>query len=88
VLKAHFYSQHPQIFVGGWWPAFPPHEGGSPYIVSGEASSRMTQMVAMEGSAFGIVGCQVVSKEGAEKMKVRGGGLLRNLYRSTNPVNS
>ncbi|CAE6404413.1 unnamed protein product, partial [Rhizoctonia solani] len=36
---------------------------------AGEASSRMTQMVAMEGSAFGIVGCQVVSKEGAEKMK-------------------
>ncbi|KAG8693897.1 hypothetical protein FRC11_002575, partial [Ceratobasidium sp. 423] len=72
VLKAHFYSQHPQIFVGGWWPAFAPHEGGSPYIVSGEASSRMTQMVAMEGSAFGIVGCQVVSKEGAEKMKLSG----------------
>ncbi|ELU37431.1 nitrilase, putative [Rhizoctonia solani AG-1 IA] len=72
ILKAHFYSQHPQIFVGGWWPAFAPHEGGSPYIVSGEASSRMTQMVAMEGSAFGIVGCQVVSKEGAEKMKLTG----------------
>ncbi|CAE6383840.1 unnamed protein product [Rhizoctonia solani] len=72
LLKAHFYSQHPQIFVGGWWPAFAPHEGGSPYIVSGEASSRMTQMVAMEGSAFGIVGCQVVSKEGAEKMKLSG----------------
>jgi hypothetical protein len=30
-------------------------------------------MVAMEGSAFGIVGCQVVSKEGAEKMKVSNG---------------
>ncbi|KAG9124593.1 hypothetical protein FRC07_011012 [Ceratobasidium sp. 392] len=72
LLKAHFYSQHPQIFVGGWWPAFAPHEGNSPYIVSGEASSRMTQMVAMEGSAFGIVGCQIVSKEGAEKMKLTG----------------
>ncbi|KAG8724527.1 hypothetical protein FRC09_017628 [Ceratobasidium sp. 395] len=65
-------NQHPQIFVGGWWPAFAPHEGNSPYIVSGEASSRMTQMVAMEGSAFGIVGCQVVSEEGAKKMKLTG----------------
>ncbi|KAG8735688.1 hypothetical protein FRC10_010277 [Ceratobasidium sp. 414] len=54
------------------WPAFAPNKGNSPYIVSGEASSRMTQMVAMEGSAFGIVGCQIVSKEGAEKMKLTG----------------
>ncbi|KAG8705388.1 hypothetical protein FRC09_002985 [Ceratobasidium sp. 395] len=65
-------SQHPQIFVGGWWPAFAPHEGNSPYIVSGEASSRMTQMVAMEGSAFGIVGCQVLT--GFPWFKFPGGG--------------
>ncbi|KAG8722152.1 hypothetical protein FRC09_006730 [Ceratobasidium sp. 395] len=66
------HSQHPQIFVGGWWPAFAPHEGNSPYIVSGEPSSRMTQMVAVEGSAFGIVRCQVVSEEGAKKMELTG----------------
>ncbi|KAG8790773.1 hypothetical protein FRC12_011055 [Ceratobasidium sp. 428] len=72
LLKARFYSQHPHIFVGGWWLAFTPYEGNSPYIVSGEAFSRMTQMVAMEGSAFGIVGCQVVSEEGAKKMKIYG----------------
>lgn len=72
LFKAHFYSQHPQIFVGGWWPAFLPHEGGSPYIISGEASSRMSQMVAMEGGCFGIVGCQVVTQAGAEKMKIAG----------------
>ncbi|KAF8878944.1 carbon-nitrogen hydrolase [Infundibulicybe gibba] len=71
-LKTHFYSQYPQIFVGGWWPAFPPLTGGSPYIVSGEASSRMTQLVAMEGGCFGLVCCHVVSKEGAEKMKLTG----------------
>ncbi|KAJ8092899.1 hypothetical protein PM082_023533 [Marasmius tenuissimus] len=66
------YAQHPQIFVGGWWPAFPPGTGGSPYIVSGEASSRMTQLVAMEGGCFGLVCCQVVSEAGAEKMKMTG----------------
>ncbi|KAL0570058.1 hypothetical protein V5O48_011900 [Marasmius crinis-equi] len=71
-LKTHFYSQHPQIFVGGWWPAFPPGTGGSPYIVSGEASSRMTQSVSMEGGCFGLVCCQVVSEAGAEKMKMTG----------------
>ncbi|KAF9527602.1 carbon-nitrogen hydrolase [Crepidotus variabilis] len=71
-LKTHFYSQHPQIFVGGWWPAFPAGTGGSPYIVSGEASSRMTQSVAMEGGCFGLVCCQVVSEAGAEKMKMTG----------------
>ncbi|KAG8703403.1 hypothetical protein FRC09_004182 [Ceratobasidium sp. 395] len=66
------FNLHPQIFVGGWWPAFAPHEGNSPYIVSGEASSRMTQMVAMEGSAFGIVGCQVLT--GFPWFKFPGGG--------------
>ncbi|ESK97956.1 cyanide hydratase [Moniliophthora roreri MCA 2997] len=71
-LKTHFYSQLPQIFVGGWWPAFPAGQGGSPYIVSGEASSRMTQLVAMEGGCFGLVCCQVVSEAGAEKMKMTG----------------
>ncbi|KAJ7786175.1 nitrilase [Mycena metata] len=71
-FKTHFYSQHPQIFVGAWWPAFPPGTGGSPYIVSGEASSRMTQMVAMEGGCFGLACCQVVSEAGAEKMKIAG----------------
>ncbi|KAJ8092884.1 hypothetical protein PM082_023517 [Marasmius tenuissimus] len=71
-LKTHMYAQHPQIFVGGWWPAFPPGTGGSPYIVSGEASSRMTQSVAMEGGCFGLVCCQVVSEAGAEKMKMTG----------------
>ncbi|KAL0951367.1 hypothetical protein HGRIS_008068 [Hohenbuehelia grisea] len=71
-LKCHFYAQHPQIFVGGWWPAFPPFTGGSPYIVSGEASSRMTQLVAMEGGCFALVGCQVVSEAGAKKMKMTG----------------
>ncbi|KAJ7092592.1 carbon-nitrogen hydrolase [Mycena epipterygia] len=71
-FKTHFYSQHPQIFVGAWWPAFPPGTGGSPYIVSGEASSRMTQMVAMEGGCFGLACCHVVSEAGAEKMKLTG----------------
>ncbi|KAJ8702439.1 hypothetical protein PTI98_001151 [Pleurotus ostreatus] len=71
-LKCHFYAQHPQIFVGGWWPAFLPYQGGAPYIVSGEASSRMSQLVAMEGGCFGIVGCQVVSEAGAAKMKMTG----------------
>lgn len=71
-LKTHFYSQYPQIFIGSWWPAFPPHTGGSPYIVSGEASSRMTQSVAMEGGCFGLACCQIVSEAGAEKMKIAG----------------
>ncbi|KAF8213177.1 carbon-nitrogen hydrolase [Mycena galopus ATCC 62051] len=71
-FKTHFYSQHPQIFVGAWWPAFPPGTGGSPYIVSGEASSRMTQMVAMEGGCFGLACCHVVSEAGAEKMRLTG----------------
>lgn len=71
-LKTHFYAQHPQIFVGGWWPAFPPHLGNSPYIVSGEASSRMTQLVSMEGGCFGLVCCHVVSEAGAAKMKMKG----------------
>ncbi|PBK77423.1 carbon-nitrogen hydrolase [Armillaria solidipes] len=71
-LKTHFYSQYPQIFVGGWWPAFPPHTGGSPYIVSGEASSRMSQLVSMEGGLFGIVCCHVVSEAGARKMRMLG----------------
>jgi len=71
-FKTHFYSQHPQIFVGAWWPAFAPGTGGSPYIVSGEASSRMTQMVAMEGGCFGLACCHVVSEAGAEKMKIAG----------------
>ncbi|KAJ7125710.1 nitrilase [Mycena crocata] len=71
-FKTHFYSQHPQIFVGAWWPAFPPGTGGSPYIVSGEASSRMTQMVAMEGGCFGLACCHVVSEAGAAKMKIAG----------------
>ncbi|KAK7059083.1 hypothetical protein VNI00_001707 [Paramarasmius palmivorus] len=61
-----------KIFVGGWWPAFPVGQGGSPYIVSGEASSRMTQSVAMEGGCFGLACCQVVSEAGAEKMKMTG----------------
>ncbi|THV07653.1 carbon-nitrogen hydrolase [Dendrothele bispora CBS 962.96] len=71
-LKTHFYAQHPQIFVGGWWPAFGAHQGGSPYIVSGEASSRMTQLVSMEGGCFGLVCCHVVSEAGAQKMKMLG----------------
>ncbi|KAK7064330.1 cyanide hydratase [Favolaschia claudopus] len=71
-FKTHFYSQYPQIFVGGWWPAFPPGTGNSPYIVSGEASSRMTQMVAMESGSFGLACCHVVSEAGAEKMKMTG----------------
>ncbi|TFY81337.1 hypothetical protein EWM64_g2675 [Hericium alpestre] len=71
-LKLHFFSQLPQIFVGGWWPAFKAGAGGSPYIVSGEASSRMTQSVAMEGGCFGLVACHVVSEKGAEIMKMKG----------------
>ncbi|KAA1478691.1 carbon-nitrogen hydrolase [Dentipellis sp. KUC8613] len=71
-LKLHFYSQYPQIFVGGWWPAFKPGAGGSPYIVSGEASSSMTRSVAMEGGCFGLVCCHTVSVEGAELMKIKG----------------
>ncbi|KAJ7887497.1 putative nitrilase [Mycena olivaceomarginata] len=71
-FKTHFYSQHPQIFVGGWLPAFPPGTGGSPYIMSGEACSRMTQMVSMEGGCFGLACCHVVSEAGAEKMKLTG----------------
>ncbi|KAA1478694.1 carbon-nitrogen hydrolase [Dentipellis sp. KUC8613] len=71
-LKLHFFSQYPQIFVGGWWPAFKPGAGGSPYIVSGEASSRMTQMVAMEGGCFGLVCCHTVSEQGSETMKMKG----------------
>ncbi|ETW75052.1 hypothetical protein HETIRDRAFT_482815 [Heterobasidion irregulare TC 32-1] len=67
-LKLHFYSQLPQIFVGGWWPAFPAHTGGAPYIVSGEASARMTQAVSMEGGCFGLTACHVVSEEGAKIM--------------------
>ncbi|KAF7310801.1 Cyanide hydratase [Mycena chlorophos] len=71
-FKTHFYSQHPQIFVGAWWPAFAPGTGGSPFIVSGEASSRMTQMVSMEGGCFGLACCHVVSEAGAAKMKILG----------------
>jgi len=71
-LKAHFYSQLPQLFVGGWWPAFPPGTGDCPYIVTGEASAKMTQMVAMEGGCFGLTACQVVSEEGAKIMKMTG----------------
>lgn len=71
-LKAHFYSQHPQLFVGGWWPAFPPGTGDCPYIVTGEASAKMTQMVSMEGGCFGLTACQVVSEEGAKTMKMFG----------------
>ncbi|KAJ7133748.1 nitrilase [Mycena crocata] len=71
-LKTHFYSQHPQIFVGAWLPAFPPGTGGSSYISSGEAASRMTQMVAMEGGCFGLACCHVVSEAGAAKMKIAG----------------
>ena len=84
-LKLHFYSQLPQIFVGGWWPAFPAHTGGAPYIVSGEASARMTQAVSMEGGCFGLTACHVVSEEGAKIMmmdkypwfKVRGARACR-----------
>jgi hypothetical protein len=47
-------------------------QGGSPYIVSGEASAKMTQMVAMEGGCFGLACCQVVSEKGAETMKMTG----------------
>ncbi len=32
----------------------------------------MSQLVAMEGGCFGIVGCQVVSEAGAAKMKMTG----------------
>nr|GAT44080.1 cyanide hydratase [Mycena chlorophos] len=71
-FKTHFYSQHPQIFVGAWWPAFAPGTGGSPFIVSGDASSRMTQMVSMEGGCFGLACCHVVSEAGAAKMKILG----------------
>ncbi|KAF8879549.1 nitrilase [Mucidula mucida] len=71
-LKTHFYSQYPQIFVGGWPPAFAPGTGGSPYILSGEACSRMTQNVSMEGGCFGLCCCHVVSEAGAEKMKLTG----------------
>ena len=71
-LKAHFYSQLPQLFVGGWWPAFPPGTGDCPFIVTGEASARMTQMVSMEGGCFGLTACQVVSEEGSHIMKMAG----------------
>ncbi|KAL0564150.1 hypothetical protein V5O48_017903 [Marasmius crinis-equi] len=71
-LKTHFYAQQPQIFVGGWCPAFPPGLGGSAYINSAEANSRMSQMVSMEGGCFGLSCCAVVSEAGAEKMKIKG----------------
>ncbi|KAJ7225645.1 carbon-nitrogen hydrolase [Mycena pura] len=80
-FKTHFYSQHPQIFVGAWWPAFPPGTGGSPYIVSGEASSRMTQMVAMEGGCFGLACCHVIyGPDGSTLAKAADPGVEEIVY--------
>ncbi|CAE6341100.1 unnamed protein product [Rhizoctonia solani] len=70
LLKAHMYTQHPQIFVGAWPPAWGSAPGGNMYINSAEAWQRMSQGVSMEGSMYGLVATQVVSKEGAEKMKI------------------
>ncbi|KAF9260163.1 carbon-nitrogen hydrolase, partial [Marasmius fiardii PR-910] len=71
-LKTHFYSQHPQIFVGAWPPFFPASHGGSSFASSAEGASRMTQFVAMEGGCFGLACSPVVSEAGAAKMKIAG----------------
>ncbi|CAE6447787.1 unnamed protein product [Rhizoctonia solani] len=72
LLKAHLYTQHPQIFVGAWPPSWESKPGGNMYINSAEAWQRMSQGVSMEGAMYGIVATQVVSKEGAKKMKIFG----------------
>ncbi|KAK0476821.1 carbon-nitrogen hydrolase [Armillaria novae-zelandiae] len=71
-LKTHMYSQYPQLFVASWPAAFPPHTGGSPYSYSSEACTRMSQFVAIEAGCFGIVASTVISKKGAERMKLIG----------------
>ncbi|TFY75083.1 hypothetical protein EWM64_g8929 [Hericium alpestre] len=69
-LKLHFYSQHPQLFVGSWPPAFPPGKGRVPWIATNEGFSSMSRSIAIEGGVFAIVSTQVVSQKGAEIMKI------------------
>ncbi|TFY77606.1 hypothetical protein EWM64_g6408 [Hericium alpestre] len=69
-LKLHFYSQNPQLFVGGWPPAFPAEMDGVPWSVSNEGFSSVSRNIAVEGGCFAIVATQVVSKHGAEIMKI------------------
>lgn len=40
--------------------------------MTGEACSRLSQLVSMEGQCFGLTTSQVVSEEGARIMKMTG----------------
>ncbi|KAA1467083.1 carbon-nitrogen hydrolase [Dentipellis sp. KUC8613] len=69
-LKIHFYAQTPQLFVGGWPPAFTPGINGAPFSVSAPCFSACSRAVAMEGGCIGVVCSQVVSERSAEVMRI------------------
>ncbi|KAJ7583042.1 carbon-nitrogen hydrolase [Mycena floridula] len=68
------------ILIGSWLLAFPPLTGGSPYIVSAESCSRMTQMVSMEGGCFGLACSQIKMKLTGFPWFVFPGGGFATIY--------
>jgi nitrilase len=51
-------------------------QGGMPYHQSGESSQRTSQFFATEGQAFVLCASQVITPEGAKKMKVDGQAII------------
>lgn len=82
LLRFYEYSQNVQIHVAAW-PSFAAHPREVnfplPYSNSGEASQRLSQMVAMEGQTFVLCATGVLKAETHELMGVKDRGVFHGV---------
>ncbi|KAI0198227.1 nitrilase [Astrocystis sublimbata] len=72
LLRYYEYSQDVDIHIASWPPVF---DGGSdklPYHISGTMSSRLTQVMSMEGACFTAICSQILTEENTTRVKVNG----------------
>lgn len=88
LLRYYEYSQNVQIHVAAW-PSFPAHprevDFPLPYSNCGEASQRLSQMVAMEGQTFVLCATAVLKAETHELMGVKDRGIFHGVCCSLHP---
>ncbi|WP_082484974.1 carbon-nitrogen hydrolase family protein [Microbacterium sp. Leaf151] len=69
LVKFALYAQHEQVHVAGWpcFGIFQEHPS-----LGAEACLAVTRTYAIEGSAFVLASCQMISEEGAQQFLVNG----------------
>jgi hypothetical protein len=82
LLRYYEYSQRVQIHVASWPPAFPmtdPEKQPWVYHLTGEACSRASQFMAMEGQTFVLVASQIITEENLERNNLVGNTVIKTV---------